>query len=98
SKYPGSRRDLSLVLPENIQWQQMAEVIKGLMKTEGDLLRQLLLFDDYTGEPIEKGYKSFAIALIFQAKNRTLEDKKVDRLVAKAVSFLEHEFNAEIRA
>jgi len=98
SKYPGSRRDLSLVLPENIQWQQMAEGIKGLMKTEGDLLRQLLLFDVYTGEPIEKGYKSFAIALIFQAKNRTLEDKEVDKLVAKGVSFLEHEFNAEIRA
>lgn len=98
SKYPGSRRDLSLVLPEKIRWQQIAEGIEALMKSEGDLLRQLLLFDVYTGEPIEKGYKSFAIALIFQAKNRTLEDKEVDKLVAKGVSFLEHEFNAEIRA
>jgi phenylalanyl-tRNA synthetase beta chain len=57
----------------------------------------LSLFDVYTGDNIENGYKSLAIAMIFQEKSRTLEDKEVDKLVSKAVSFLAEQFNAEVR-
>jgi len=97
SKFPGTRRDLSIQLPEELSWQTVKEGIENTLNQESDVLRQLLLFDVYKGEHIEKGYKSFAIALIFQAKNRTLEDKEVDKLVANGVSFLEQKLNAVIR-
>ena len=63
-----------------------------------NLLHELCLFDVYKGDNIEKGYKSLAIAMIFQENNRTLEDKEVDKLVSKAVSFLTEQINAEIRS
>lgn len=97
SKFPGTRRDLSIQLPEDVSWQTVKQGIENTINQESDVLRQLVLFDVYKGEHIEKGYKSFAIALIFQAKNRTLEDKEVDKLVANGVSFLEQKLNAVIR-
>ncbi len=97
SKFPGTRRDISIQLPEDIAWKTVKDGIENVINQESDVLRQLLLFDVYKGEHIEKGYKSFAIALIFQAKNRTLEDKEVDKLVANGVSFLEKNLNAVIR-
>ena len=91
------RRDLSIKLAENISWQQVeAAVYQSVNDTEQSLI-DLSLFDVYTGEHIEKGYKSLAMAMIFQEKNRTLEDKEVDKLVSKAVSFLAEQFNAEVR-
>lgn len=97
SKFPGTRRDLSIQLPEDVSWQTVKQGIENTINQESDVLRQLVLFDVYKGEHIENGYKSFAIALIFQAKNRTLEDKEVDKLVANGVSFLEQKLNAVIR-
>ena len=97
SKFPGTRRDISIQLAEDISWKTVQQGMAKVINEESDVLRQLLLFDVYKGEHIEKGYKSFAIALIFQAKNRTLEDKEVDKLVANGVSFLEKKLNAVIR-
>ncbi len=97
TKFPGTRRDISIQLAENISWKTVKTGIEATINENSDVLRQLLLFDVYKGDHIEKGYKSFAIALIFQAKNRTLEDKEVDKLVANGVSFLEQKLNAVIR-
>ncbi|KAA3650926.1 MAG: phenylalanine--tRNA ligase subunit beta [Proteobacteria bacterium] len=97
SKYPGTRRDLSIQLADHLSWQTVKQGLESTIRKESEDLRQILLFDVYKGEHIEKGYKSFAIALIFQAKNRTLEDKEVDKLVANGVSFLEQKLNAVIR-
>lgn len=97
SKFPSTRRDLSIQLAEDLSWETVKQGIENSIGSESDVLRQLLLFDVYKGEHIEKGYKSFAIALIFQANNRTLEDKEVDKLVAVGVSFLEKNLNAVIR-
>ena len=97
SKFPKVRRDLSIKLAENITWQQVEDAVYESVNDESESLIDLSLFDVYTGEHIEKGYKSLAMAMIFQEKNRTLEDKEVDKLVSKAVSFLAEQFNAEVR-
>ncbi|MFC3195809.1 phenylalanine--tRNA ligase subunit beta [Marinicella sediminis] len=97
SKFPKVRRDLSIKLRQDISWQQVKAVVYQSVNEGGDSLIDLSLFDVYTGEHIEKGYKSLAMAMIFQEKNRTLEDKEVDKLVSKAVSFLAEQFNAEVR-
>ncbi|MCB1584418.1 MAG: phenylalanine--tRNA ligase subunit beta [Xanthomonadales bacterium] len=97
SKFPKIRRDLSILINENITWSEVSEVVKQSLGEETERLVGLNLFDVYKGEHIEKGYKSLAMALIFQEKNRTLEDKEVDKLVSKAVSFLAEQFNAEVR-
>lgn len=97
SKFPKIRRDLSILISDEFTWNQVSNAVKQSLGTEAELLVDLNLFDVYKGEHIEKGYKSLAMALIFQEKNRTLEDKEVDKLVSKAVSFLAEQFNAEVR-
>ncbi|MGJ8662858.1 MAG: phenylalanine--tRNA ligase subunit beta [Marinicella sp.] len=98
SKFPQVRRDLSVVIADTISWKEVEKSVKLSLESEGDLLSNLCLFDVYKGDNIETGYKSLAMAMIFQEKNRTLEDKEVDKLVSKAVSFLAEQFNAEIRS
>ena len=97
SKYPMMRRDLSVLISEDAVWSEIKSGIKAAVNDSGQSLIDVVLFDIYRGENIETGYKSLAIGMIFQEKNRTLEDKEVDKLVLKAVSFLSETFNAEIR-
>lgn len=97
SKFPKIRRDLSILVSEEYSWKEVSTAVQRSLGEESHLLVDLHLFDVYKGEHIEKGYKSLAMALIFQEKNRTLEDKEVDKLVSKAVSFLAEQFNAEVR-
>ncbi|WP_395376545.1 phenylalanine--tRNA ligase subunit beta [Marinicella sp. W31] len=97
SKYPMMRRDLSVVLKEEVIWREIKQGIEAAVNDSGQSLIDVVLFDIYRGENIETGYKSLAIGMIFQEKNRTLEDKEVDKMVSKAVSFLSTKLNAEIR-
>ena len=97
SKFPKIRRDLSISVQDGVSWDQVSGAVKQSLADNAHSLVDLRLFDVYKGEHIEKGYKSLAMAMIFQEKNRTLEDKEVDKLVSKAVSFLAEQFNAEVR-
>lgn len=98
SKFPSVRRDLAVVIKDAITWSEVANAVKSSLGDDQALLNGLCLFDVYKGDNIEKGSKSLAMAMIFQEKNRTLEDKEVDKLVSKAVSFLAEQLNAEIRS
>ena len=80
AKFPGSTRDLSLVVDKEIFVGQIEEVIK---KCGGKLLESYKLFDVYEGEQIAKGKKSVAYTMTFRAKDRTLETSEVDGIIAK---------------
>ncbi|VAW45107.1 Phenylalanyl-tRNA synthetase beta chain [hydrothermal vent metagenome] len=98
SKFPQVRRDLSIIIADSISWSEVESVVQMSLGDDQTLLDKLCLFDVYKGDNIEKGYKSLAMAMIYQEKNRTLEDKEVDKLVSKAVSFLAEQLKAEIRS
>ena len=59
--------------------------------------RGLHLFDLYRGESIPPGTKSLAYALTYQAEDRTLTDKEVDRAHKKIEDRLRHSLEAQIR-
>lgn len=94
SKFPTVRRDLAVVVDDKVSFDEVRRLIQGIA---GPLLKQVLLFDVYTGESVESGCKSLAIGLILQEKNRTLSDKEVDKIVGEIVSSLKDELRAEIR-
>ncbi len=98
SKFPQVRRDLAVIIKDEVTWSEVSAAVRKSLGEEATILYKLCLFDVYNGDNIEKGYKSLAMAMIFQEKNRTLEDKEVDKLVSKAVSFLTEQLNAEIRS
>lgn len=95
SRFPSVRRDLALVVPETVTFNQVHACV---VQAAGDLLRECCLFDVYRGSGIETGSKSFAIGLIFQDDSRTLGDADVDRLVAAVITQSVAELGAQVRS
>ncbi|MDO5609539.1 MAG: phenylalanine--tRNA ligase subunit beta [Pseudomonadota bacterium] len=94
SKFPSVRRDLSLLVPDAVEWQALADTVKS---AAGSLLRQVRLFDRYVGKGVDPGFKSLTMGLILQEESRTLTEADVDTVVAGAIEALASKHGAKIR-
>jgi phenylalanyl-tRNA synthetase beta chain len=94
SRFPLVRRDIAVVVPETVSWAQVEAVLRGV---EGTVLRDLVLFDRYSGTGLGSGLKSLAIGLILQDSYRTLTDQEADHFVASALAALERECGGRLR-
>ncbi len=94
SKFPQVRRDLALVVDEEISAQQL---LAAIFAKGGDLLRDVQIFDVYQGENITSGKKSIALSLILQHGSRTLVDSEIDDDVQRILTELKQEFNVILR-
>ncbi len=94
SRFPQVRRDIAVVLPEAVTWGQVETVLRSV---GGAVLRDLLVFDRYSGTGLGSGLKSLAIGLILQDSYRTLTDQEADHLVASALAALERECGGRLR-
>jgi phenylalanyl-tRNA synthetase beta chain len=93
-RFPAALRDIALVVEEAVT----AERLEAEIRAAGDdLLRGVRLFDLYRGSSIPPGTKSLAYALTYQAEDRTLTDKEVDRAHKKIEDRLKHVLQAQIR-
>lgn len=95
SRYPTVRRDLAIVVPEQVPWQTLAATVR---EAAGPLLRELRLFDRYLGAGVETGHKSLAIGLILQQDSSTLSEQQVERVMAAVVARLKADHGAQIRS
>ncbi len=93
-RFPAALRDIAVVVEDQLPAEQVAAEIRA---GGGELLRQVRLFDLYRGESIPAGTKSLAYALSYQAEDRTLTDKEVDRAHKKIEDRLKHRLKAQIR-
>ena len=64
----------------------------------GGFLREIVLFDRYSGAGVESGFKSLAMGLILQDESRTLTDRDVEHVVTEVVSALQAQHHAAIRS
>ena len=95
SKFPTIRRDLALLVSDSIT----AGVIKRCLNDiKSDILKEIQVFDVYSGEGVEQGQKSIAVALYMQHKERTLTDDEVNTLISMITKQLEKQAGATIRA
>jgi phenylalanyl-tRNA synthetase beta chain len=95
SRYPSVRRDLAFVVGGEVAWASIEATARA---AAGSSLRDLVLFDVYRGKGVEMGFKSVAMGLILQEKNRTLTDRDVDAVVGDVVAALQREHGATIRS
>jgi len=93
-RFPSALRDIAVIVADMVSAEQvMAEIrIAG-----GDLLSDIRLFDLYKGESIPAGTKSLAFALSYQAADRTLTDKEVDKAHKKIEERLTRMLKAQVR-
>ncbi|WP_293888289.1 MULTISPECIES: phenylalanine--tRNA ligase subunit beta [unclassified Sphingobacterium] len=94
SKFPAVRRDLSLLIDENVSFDKLQFVAQ---KTERKLLKHVNVFDVYKGDKIPEGKKSYALSFILQDEEKTLNDKQIDAIVQKLIVNFEKELGAEVR-
>jgi len=94
ARFPSVRRDIAVEVPEDVTWSRIGEVVRG---TLGGVLKELRLFDRYSGKGVEAGRKSLAMGLILQGASRTLVDDDADRCVRQAIAALEQTCQAKLR-
>ncbi|MDF2177594.1 phenylalanine--tRNA ligase subunit beta [Aliiglaciecola sp. CAU 1673] len=94
SKFPSNRRDIAIVVQENVE---VANILSCIEKFGGNQLVGLNLFDVYRGKGIDPGSKSLAISLTLQDPARTLEEHEIQAVVDKILAALSDEFGASLR-
>jgi phenylalanyl-tRNA synthetase beta chain len=94
SKYPTIRRDIAIVVDDEIA---AAELIRVAASSVPDIIQKVTIFDVYRGKGIEIGRKSIALGLILQETSRTLTEADADSVIDTVVRNLERKFKAELR-
>jgi len=94
SKYPSVRRDLALIVKEDVSASEIINCIKGRAESA---LQDVIVFDIYRGKGVEEGSKSVALSLIMQDDTQTLTDSEIDAIVSRLLTLLTNEKNAKLR-
>jgi len=92
-KYPSIRRDISLILSQDIGSDFVLTLIKDI---NIPVMEDVRLIDVYTGKNVPQGKKGFTYSIIFRVKDRTLRDTEVDEIMEEILALLEKN-NIEIR-
>lgn len=92
-RFPAVVRDIALVLDNDVSHKQVVDIIKGFL-----LVKEVTLFDVYTGKQLPEGKKSLAYRISFQSPERTLTDEEADRAQQKILKRLSGELGASLRA
>jgi phenylalanyl-tRNA synthetase beta chain len=76
-------RDFAFLVAEAVPADKLIRAAKGADKA---LIRQVALFDLYTGKGVPEGQKSLAVAVTLQAPDRTLTDAEIEAVSQKIVA------------
>jgi len=93
SKFPEVKRDLALVVEEQVKF---SDIEKLAFETEKKLLKRINLFDEYKGVNL-LGKKQYAISFILQDDDKTLTDKQIESIMNKFVKTFETKLGASLR-
>ena len=93
-KFPKVKRDLALLIDKNVSFDSIRE---SAIKSERNLLKNINLFDVYTGDKLPENKKSYAISFTLQDEKKTLTDKQIDKIMKKLQQNFEKDFGATLR-
>lgn len=88
------RRDLALLVDKSVTYAQIEHVVE---QSERKLLKSMTLFDVYEGKNLEPGKKSYAISMVLQDDQKTLNDHQIEAVMKKIVANLEKQLGAKLR-
>jgi phenylalanyl-tRNA synthetase beta chain len=94
TSFPPVRQDLAVIVAEDVAADDVLSTVRG---AGGKLLDAVRVFDVYRGAQVGEGRKSLALALTFQASDRTLSDEDVAPVREKVVAALAKQVGGELR-
>lgn len=93
-KFPAMSRDIALLVEKDITVGMLENCIRT---SSNGLLRDVSLFDIYTGDKLPENKKSVAFNLILRADDRSLTAQEADAEVAAILDGLARDLNAVLR-
>ncbi len=93
-RFPGTSRDLSFLVDENISYQQIHQQLE---KLNLPLLERFLIYDRFKGKSLPPGKVSFSARFYFRHEARTIQAEEVDRLMQEIISQLKSSLNIQLR-
>ena len=92
--HPVSTRDIAVVVASTVTAAEATTVARA---AGGDLVRDVHVFDRFTGAQVGEGRTSLALRLTISDPERTLTDAEIDGAVAPVVAALRDTLGAELR-
>ena len=94
SIFPSIQRDFSFEVSKSVNFDEIEKLIKESTSAH---LKNVKIFDVYTGTNISAGNKSIALKVTWESSKRTLIDEEITKESAKIVSSLKKKFKAILR-
>lgn len=94
AKYPAIIRDVSLLVPRDVAYQ---DICKAIDKLPLPILEEARLIDLYSGESVPKDKISLSFRFIYRHVQRTLLAEEVDRAEQQVLIQLKRAFGAQLR-
>jgi phenylalanyl-tRNA synthetase beta chain len=96
SKFQSSKRDLSIIVPKDMQFLQIKNVINSLNIKE---IKQFNLIDIYSDENDKelKNKDSLTIKFVLQSKTKTLQDDDINTIMDQILTALNKKLNIGLR-
>ncbi len=95
SKFPTVKRDISLVLNKSVNFEAVRRVIA---QQNDKLIKNVAVFDVYQGGKLGEEKKAYALRFVLQGKDKTLDDKTIEQVMARLMHTFEDQLGAIIRA
>lgn len=95
SKFPSIRRDLAIVLDEEIPFEDVKNIARQYGKT---LIKKIEVFDIFRDkQKLGEGKKSLAISMTFKDNQKTMLDEEIDTMMQKIMRDCEQKLGGLIR-
>ncbi len=95
SAYPAVDRDIAFFCNKAISVAQLLAVIR---RQAGELLEDVLLFDEYIGSGVPENSRSLGFRVVYRAMDRTLTDSQVSALQQQIRTALVEQFQVQLRS
>ncbi len=94
SKFPAIRRDFALLVDRDLAYQAVLDCVRDAAPA---VVKDIQLFDVYTGDNVDSSLKSLALSLILQESSHTLTESEVEEASSVVLMALAERLSAKLR-
>lgn len=93
-KYPSIERDMAIILPKDMEYGNIHQVIKD---ASNNMVVGFRIFDIFEGTQIGNDFKSVALSLTYQNPEKTMTDEEVSQIHNSILNHLVDKLGARLR-
>ena len=94
SRFPAIERDLAFVLKDEVL---ASDVIREIKKAGKDMVKNVEVFDVYSGLPLAKGTHSLAVKIRYESLDRTFTSDEITKVENDIIVAIGKKFSGELR-